>query len=705
MKALLTAKVGMFLVVSSVLAVWTLLAAQHVQAQIMTEKLAPACPTSRNISSINDADNTDAIDGLYQGEVTVDAVAPGDIDFSDGFTEDFDQATLAASEKHYFKIEIPPLTSGELSVSMQMQDDPPGTLTGTVASLCRGTSRVAYDAAVKGETMPHDFNIPVEPISPGDYYLVVEGLTSTDTGVYTVQVDFTGIMPADPTTLNREGKGVVDSPFGETAYMIATSAENGLLTVYTTGSTDVEGQLLGGSPVEGSPAIAVEDKGQGDNFRIVAPVEKHPATYTVIVRGQGRDERGDYSLVVEFKSATDVTYPGSSPDNSIEERRDADYFFIKVPTTPSPIYGFMTVDTTGNTNTKGTLFGMNGEIASDSDTGADSNFRMRVPVSPGNYVVKVEGQSSTTTTPTGEMYTVNVFADPADNTEIPSSTSCAANCNIVAAAQGSPLNTYDFFLNITTAGTLQVKTTGSTDTIGTLYGMDGQQIAWDDDSGDNTNFMITEYVEAGQYIVTVEGQTRDTVGTYELVVNFVEGASIAGPVGPVDPMVCEDPEPLRTDARGNLGNPPDGGFRSGVGLISGWVCAANEVEVVITSNDRQGSPQETLNVAYGTSRADTVGRCRHSSPNTGFGMTYNFNHLREGEYTIQALADDEEIGEPQTFNVVHLTTFAIGDDDRFLREESLRGTECRVNDFPALGEDTILEWEESTQNFTIIDAG
>ena len=37
MKALLTAKVGMFLVVSSVLAVWTLLAAQHVQAHTLTD--------------------------------------------------------------------------------------------------------------------------------------------------------------------------------------------------------------------------------------------------------------------------------------------------------------------------------------------------------------------------------------------------------------------------------------------------------------------------------------------------------------------------------------------------------------------------------------------------------------------------------------------------------------------------------------------
>ena len=96
--------------------------------------------------------------------------------------------------------------------------------------------------------------------------------------------------------------------------------------------------------------------------------------------------------------------------------------------------------------------------------------------------------------------------------------------------------------------------------------------------------------------------------------------------------------PVETDATGNLGNPPDGGFRSGIGLISGWVCAADEVEVRIS---RGGVVRATLDVAYGTSRPDTVGECDHNSPNTGFGMTYNFNHLPEGEHTIRAYADDE----------------------------------------------------------------
>ena len=158
---------------------------------------------------------------------------------------------------------------------------------------------------------------------------------------------------------------------------------------------------------------------------------------------------------------------------------------------------------------------------------------------------------------------------------------------------------------------------------------------------------------------------------------------------------------MTTHARGTLENPSNNGYRSGIGVISGWVCAANEVEVKISN--AQGVVQKTFAVGYGTSRPDTVGSCRHNSANTGFGMTYNFNHLAEGTYTIRAYADETQFGEEQTFRVVHISAFADTDPNRFL--EDLPAAECRVSDFPVTGEDTFLKWEESTQNFVIQDAG
>ena len=227
--------------------------------------------------------------------------------------------------------------------------------------------------------------------------------------------------------------------------------------------------------------------------------------------------------------------------------------------------------------------------------------------------------------------------------------------------------------------------------------------------------------------MTVEGKAADTVGGYTLVVNFVESI-VVGTTNQVAELeqerdtalaerntartaldtaqaevtrledevddLSDQVDSVTVDAKGNLGNPPNDGVRSGIGLISGWVCAANSVQIRISN--AQGRVA-TLNAAYGTTRADTVGSCDDNSPNTGFGMTFNFNLLDEGTYTIGAYADGlatQQIGQEATFEVVHLT------DEEFPR--GLKG-ECRADDFPEMGDKTILEWEQSIQNFVISD--
>ncbi len=164
--------------------------------------------------------------------------------------------------------------------------------------------------------------------------------------------------------------------------------------------------------------------------------------------------------------------------------------------------------------------------------------------------------------------------------------------------------------------------------------------------------------------------------------------------------------PVTVDATGNLGNPPNDGVRSGIGLISGWVCAANSVQIRISA---PGFSTIRLNAAYGTSRPDVPENSNCDNADAGFGMTYNFNHLPEGTYTIGAYADGlTRIGSARTFEVVHLVDFATANlvpfdtsaTDRFLR--GLKG-ECRADDFPEMGDKTILEWEQSIQNFVISD--
>ena len=136
--------------------------------------------------------------------------------------------------------------------------------------------------------------------------------------------------------------------------------------------------------------------------------------------------------------------------------------------------------------------------------------------------------------------------------------------------------------------------------------------------------------------------------------------------------------------RTNLESPYQGSFESGIGLIRGWVCQANTVEVQIDGGERQ-------RVAYGTTRKDTVEVC--GDDNNGFGYTYNWNALSTGEHTLRAFADNREFADV-TFNV---TTLGV---------DYLRGAsdEYTLPNFPQGGDQVMVRWSEPHQNFVIAGA-
>jgi hypothetical protein len=139
---------------------------------------------------------------------------------------------------------------------------------------------------------------------------------------------------------------------------------------------------------------------------------------------------------------------------------------------------------------------------------------------------------------------------------------------------------------------------------------------------------------------------------------------------------------LAQPPKGVLENPPDGSVVSGIGTISGWVCDADEVFVLI--NDTV-APQ----IAYGTNRGDTQEGC--GDANNGFGALFNWNLLGDGTHTIVATVDGVEIGR-STFRV---QTLGVS----FLRDA--QGV-YRVEDFPEEGDAFGLQWAESAQNFMIV---
>ena len=117
-------------------------------------------------------------------------------------------------------------------------------------------------------------------------------------------------------------------------------------------------------------------------------------------------------------------------------------------------------------------------------------------------------------------------------------------------------------------GLLFVDTTGQVQTHGTLW-QAGATLADGPTGGGQPGARLGARVEAGPVVIALQGQGGAT-GAYTLQVTFVPGF---------------------------LENPGANSFQSGIGLISGWTCDAEEVEIVLN-----GEPQEA---AYGTARLDT----------------------------------------------------------------------------------------------------
>ena len=134
---------------------------------------------------------------------------------------------------------------------------------------------------------------------------------------------------------------------------------------------------------------------------------------------------------------------------------------------------------------------------------------------------------------------------------------------------------------------------------------------------------------------------------------------------------------------GNLENPGPNSFQSGIGLISGWVCEADEVEIAIGAAGTTGA-------AYGIERLDTLDTC--GDADNGFGLLFNWNLLGDGEHEVVAFVDGVELGRA----MVRVTT---------LGAEFLDGAAgaCLVEDFPLVGETVTLEWQQTSQNFVLTD--
>ena len=389
----------------------------------------------------------------------------------------------------------------------------------------------------------------------------------------------------------------------------------------------------------------------------------------------------------------------SSTAGEINSRRDVDYFRLTAPHD-----GVLVVETTGSTDTVGTVWQADEELATARRGGTRRNFRLPVRVEAGEVVIAVAGNGGRT----GEYrLETHLMVGYLGN---PGAHSFQSGVGVIS---GWVCEAEDVTIEITPAtgavqhyaagyGTERRDTApycGDTDNgFGLLFNWnrlgDGEHevVAWVDEIelGRATVTVTTlgqEFVEDAVGTCAVEDFPRAGTSAFVAWQQSSQNFVIAAGRAPTVPTQAGIP------GVGYLGNPAPNSYQSGVGVISGWVCEAEAVVIEITP---EAGAVQRYAASYGTERLDTAaardGTVLCGDTDNGFGLLFNWNRLGDGEHTVVALVDGEELGRA----VVRVTT--LGEEFA----EDLAGT-CVVEDFPGPGETVTLQWQQTSQNFVIVE--
>ena len=136
-------------------------------------------------------------------------------------------------------------------------------------------------------------------------------------------------------------------------------------------------------------------------------------------------------------------------------------------------------------------------------------------------------------------------------------------------------------------------------------------------------------------------------------------------------------------AQTTLEAPNEGQTVTGIGLVRGWACEAQDATLAV-----DGGPP--IHLATGGPRNDTRAACGRSD--TGFSLLLNWNEYGAGEHTLELSID----GRLVISRTVTVLTYGEG----FIA--GLSG-EWTLEDWPYFNYDTTVAWNEATQNIEIVD--
>ena len=403
-----------------------------------------------------------------------------------------------------------------------------------------------------------------------------------------------------------------------------------------------------------------------------------------------RDDHGNSAAGATPIAFRPATPRSNSTAGRINTQSDVDYFRLRLSQA-----GVLVVETSGSTDTRGNVWQAGEELGAATDGGPGTNFRLATPVEAGDVVLAVAGEGGRTGGYTLRARLVVGYVE-----------------NPRPASFQSGLGVISGWVCEANGVTTEIeKEDGEVVELAAAYGTaraDTATICGDSDNGfgllvnwnllgdgDHTVVVRVDGIELGRAPVTVT-----TLGA-----EFVEGLQGSFPVedfprageqvrvvwqesqqnfvlAPVEVGAASAPAPVSSTVEGVLENPSPASFQSGIGVISGWVCAAEEVVIEI-----DGQP---IAAAAGTERADTLDRC--GDTDNGFGLLVNWAEFGAGAHEVVALIDGVELSRAT------VTVTVVDATEPFVRGLAKR---AELPDFPTPEETVTVEWQESQQNFVI----
>lgn len=267
--------------------------------------------------------------------------------------------------------------------------------------------------------------------------------------------------------------------------------EPGTLKVETSGSTDTYGYLLDSS----GSTIAENNDSVGLNFRISHAVST--GTYYVRLRHYSSTSTGNYQLVSEFTPSSFLTV--SQP--SVTLPAEGGEFGFNVETT-----SFWTWSGDADWLTSSEVSGQSGSQLFEYTLLPNTAASERIAT-----ITLVAGALSATHTVTQAGASTDDHGG-----SIATATPISLDSTTGGVLEVSGDNDY-FRIDVLSPGTLDIHTTGDTDTYGYLLDSAGTEIASNDDTV-GLNFGIVRSVSPGTYYIRVRGYESST-GMYGLAVS------------------------------------------------------------------------------------------------------------------------------------------------------------------------------------------